>query len=61
MSILDESFKNKEYMVEQRNYFHAHPELGLQEFNTCKHIEEELDKMGIAHRRVAGTEYRSSW
>ena len=55
MSILDESFKNKEYMVEQRNYFHAHPELGLQEFNTCKHIEEELDKMGIAHRRVAGT------
>lgn len=55
MSILDEAFAQKEYMVEQRNYFHAHPELGLQEFNTCNRIEEELDKIGIVHRRVAGT------
>ncbi len=55
MSILDEAFSIKDYMVEQRNYFHSHPELGLQEFNTCKHIEEELDKIGLAHRRVAGT------
>ena len=55
MSILEEAFSIKDYMVEQRNYFHAHPELGLQEFNTCKHIEEELDKIGLPHRRVAGT------
>ncbi len=55
MSILDEAFELNEYMVEQRNYFHAHPELGLQEFNTCNHIEEELEKIGISHRRVAGT------
>ena len=55
MSILDEAFTLKKYMVEQRNFFHAHPELGLQEFNTCKHIEEELDKIGLPHRRVAGT------
>ena len=55
MSILDEAFAEKEYMVGERNYFHAHPELGLQEFNTCRHIEEELDKIGIPHRRVAGT------
>ncbi len=55
MSILDEAFGLKKYMVEQRYFFHAHPELGLQEFNTCKHIEEELDKIGLSHRRVAGT------
>ena len=55
MSILDEAFAQKEYMVSQRNYFHAHPELGLQEFNTCNHIEEELEKSGIKFHRVAGT------
>ena len=55
MSILDEAFAQKEYMVSQRNYFHAHPELGLQEFNTCNHIEEELEKAGIKFHRVAGT------
>lgn len=55
MSILDEAFALKKYMVEQRYFFHAHPELGLQEFNTCAHIEEELDKIGLPHRRVAGT------
>lgn len=55
MSILDEAFELKEYMVTQRNYFHSHPELGLQEFNTCNHIEEELNKAGIKNYRVAGT------
>ena len=55
MNILDEAFNLKEYMVNQRNYFHSHPELGLQEFNTCLHIEEELNKLGIKNSRVAGT------
>ncbi len=55
MSILDDIFTLKEYMVRQRNYFHSHPELGLQEFNTCNHIEEELNKLGIKNHRVAGT------
>lgn len=55
MSILDEAFAVKDYMVEQRNYFHAHPELGLHEFNTCIRIQEELNKSGIQNKRVAGT------
>ena len=55
MNALDEAFQIKQYMVEQRNYFHSHPELGLQEFNTCNHIEEELTKSRISSRRVAGT------
>ncbi|MCQ2584750.1 MAG: amidohydrolase [Treponema sp.] len=53
MSILNEAFELKDYMVNQRNYFHSHPELGLQEFNTCNHIEEELSKIGVSYRRVA--------
>ena len=55
MSILDEAKALKAYMVEQRNYFHSHPELGLQEFNTCTKIEEELDKIGVKHFRVGET------
>lgn len=55
MTLLEEAFGLKEYMVGQRNYFHSHPELGLQEFNTCAHIEEELLSFGIKTRRVAGT------
>ena len=46
MSILDEAFEIKPYMNNLRNYFHSHPELGLQEFNTCTRIEEELNKLG---------------
>ena len=55
MKILDEAFTLKDYMLEQRNYFHAHPELGLKEFNTCERIQEELNKTGITNKRVAGT------
>ncbi len=42
-------------MVELRNYFHSHPELSLQEFNTCKKIQEELDSLKIKNYRVAQT------
>lgn len=37
----------KEYVTEQRRYFHAHPELGREEVNTTKYLTEELRKMGI--------------
>ncbi|MBP3772366.1 MAG: amidohydrolase [Treponema sp.] len=55
MKILDETRNLTPYMVDLRNYFHAHPELGLQEFNTSKKIEEELDKIGLEHVRVGDT------
>ena len=45
----------QDYIVALRRYFHAHPEPSLQEFNTCKRIEEELDKLGIPHERVGET------
>lgn len=39
----------KEYVIEQRRYFHENPELSWQEFNTSKRIKEELDKMNIPY------------
>lgn len=47
--------EEKEYLVEMRRYFHGHPEGSLKEFETCKKIEEELDTMGIPHRRIGET------
>lgn len=44
-----------DYVVGLRRYFHQHPELPKEEFGTQIRIEQELDKLGIFHRRVAGT------
>ena len=38
-----------------RREFHEHPELSLEEHRTAARIEEELDKLGISHRRVGET------
>ena len=45
----------KDYLIELRRYFHAHPEVSLGEYNTCKKIEEELDSLSIPHKRVGET------
>lgn len=47
--------EEKDYLVGLRHYFHAHPEVSLKEFNTCKKIEEELDALLIPHKRVGET------
>lgn len=41
--------------VEFRRHLHAHPELSFQEHETARYIEERMDALGIAHRRIAGT------
>lgn len=38
-----------------RRDFHMHPELGLREYRTASRIEEELNRLGIEHRRVGET------
>ncbi|ERT59189.1 MULTISPECIES: M20 metallopeptidase family protein [Megasphaera] len=44
------------YMMEMREYFHAHPELSEREFDTCKMIFQELSLMGIEDVKIiAGT------
>lgn len=47
--------EQKEYLTNMRQYFHAHPEVSLQEYHTCEKIEEELNLAGIPHRRVGET------
>ena len=55
MAIKDYIQTEKNYIIDLRRYFHAHPEPSLQEFETCKKIEEELDKLGIPHQRIGDT------
>ena len=45
----------QEELTALRRDFHMHPELGLQEFRTATRIEEELDELGVEHRRVGET------
>ncbi len=42
-------------LVSLRREFHRHPEVGQSEFWTAARIEEELDKLGLPHRRCVGT------
>jgi len=41
--------KNKDEIIENRRYFHKHPELSFEEFNTSKIIEQKLIEMGISN------------
>ena len=42
--------KYKEELIILRRYFHRHPELGLQEFETSAFIQEYLGKLGYRFR-----------
>lgn len=42
-------------LVALRRDLHRHPELGWRETRTASRIEAELDRLGIAHRRVEET------
>ena len=55
MAIKDYIIKEQDYIVSLRRHFHAHPEVSLQEYETCAKIEEELDRWGIPHSRVGKT------
>lgn len=53
---LDERVLSRaDFCINLRRWFHQHPELSLQEFNTALKIEEELDKLGIEHERIGDT------
>ena len=55
MALKDYVLEQKEYLTSMRQYFHAHPEVSLQEYHTSERIEKELDLAGIPHRRVGET------
>lgn len=46
---------NLEGLIARRRHLHQYPELSLQEHETQQYVEQELSKMGIASRRLAGT------
>ncbi len=45
----------KDYSIGLRRYFHQHPEVSMKEFKTCAKIEQELDILGIPHKKVGET------
>ena len=50
MDIREIAKEYKEYLIEIRRWFHAHPEIGEKEFETSAKIKEELTKYGIEWR-----------
>ena len=50
MELKEVAAKYEDYLIEHRRWFHAHPEYSEQEFESCKHIRAELDKMGVEWR-----------
>ena len=52
MKIHDIAERYANYLIEQRRWFHRHPELSLQEFNTAAHIRAELDKLGLSWKVI---------
>ena len=47
MDFKELALAEENYVLEQRRWLHAHPELGTKEFKTTEHIARELTKMGI--------------
>ena len=47
--------EDHDYVVGLRRWFHQHPELAKEENMTAERIEQELDLIGVPHRRVAVT------
>lgn len=47
MNIKEQARQLKDYVVAQRRWLHANPELSTKEFKTTEHIVSELQKLGI--------------
>ncbi len=47
--------ETENYIFQIRREFHAEPELSFQEVKTSQRVEEELKKLGLSPKRIAGT------
>ena len=50
MDIWELAKANEEYIIDRRRYYHAHPELSMQEVETTKAIVADLEAMGIEYK-----------
>lgn len=49
IDIIAETKLISNYIKNLRKYFHQHPELSMQEYETSKRIKEELDKINVSY------------
>lgn len=49
MNILEVAKKYEEYVISMRRKFHENPEPSMQEYETSRAVQEELDKMGVEY------------
>lgn len=49
MNFRDIAEQNENWIIEQRRYFHAHPELSFEEKNTTHEIGKCLEEMDLRH------------
>ena len=47
MNFKESAEKNEQWIIEQRRFFHEHPELSYKEVNTTKEIGKRLEEMGL--------------
>ena len=55
MNLQEQLDKYKDYTIDLRREFHANPEPSLEEFETVKRIERELNNIGIPYEIVGET------
>lgn len=55
LRLLDKKNDVSTYVVTQRRWFHAHPEIAYKELETTEHICHELDALGITYTRPRET------
>ncbi len=51
----DKAESIKDELIAHRRWAHMHPEPGFKEFETSNYIKEQLSKLGLEYREVAGT------
>jgi len=54
INITEDVFKTKTDLVRIRRYFHVHPELSYQEFETAKHIANYCETLGLVTKKEVG-------